>query len=236
VTHTTLPRHSGRSEPATPAPSDNYSPAAATQRLLKAITPSTAVSVGTSQQVAGRDAYTLVLRPRDTQSTISKVSIAIDATKFIPLRVAVYATGSGGAAFDTAFTSISFNRPAAEVFNFHPPKGAKISKNPFADEHDGQRERKAGQHPMPQPGTPRAANAPDHAKVIGSGWTSVVELPAGAAGATTGTLQQLSSPVGSAGERLVHTRLVNAVIMADGRVFAGAVSPTVLEHIAATTR
>ena len=52
---------------------------------------------------------------------------------------------------------------------------------------------------------------------------------------SNGMLTELSTPIGSAGARLVHTALVNALILADGRVFVGAVSPAQLEQTAADT-
>lgn len=64
----------------------------------------------------------------------------------------------------------------------------------------------------------------------------MVELHGGALTAGVGgTLQELSTSIGATGERLLHTALVNAVIMPDGRAFVGAVTPASLEHIAATT-
>jgi hypothetical protein len=42
-----------------------------------------------------------------------------------------------------------------------------------------------------------------------------------------------STPIGTSGDRLVHTALINAVIRADGTVFVGAVRPDALEYVAA---
>ena len=73
-------------------------------------------------------------------------------------------------------------------------------------------------------------------KVLGFGWTSVLELPdAATSGLGGGLLRDATSPVGSSGERLLHTTLVNALLLPDGRVFVGAVTPSALEHLAATT-
>ena len=49
------------------------------------------------------------------------------------------------------------------------------------------------------------------------------------------SLREVTTPVGTGGARLLHTALVNALLMPDGRVFVGAVQPAMLEHAAATT-
>jgi hypothetical protein len=48
-------------------------------------------------------------------------------------------------------------------------------------------------------------------------------------------LQDLTTSVGNSGARLLHTAVINAVLLPDGRVFVGAVSPSFLENVAATT-
>ena len=58
-------------------------------------------------------------------------------------------------------------------------------------------------------------------------------MPAGPSGVVFNDLATTS--VGNSGARLLHTALVNAVILRDGRVFVGAVQPAFLEHVAATT-
>jgi hypothetical protein len=66
----------------------------------------------------------------------------------------------------------------------------------------------------------------------------VLEVPSGVGQLATGhddTLSQLTSAVGTSGERLLHTALINVVLMPDGRAFVGAVQPALLEHIAETT-
>lgn len=229
VSHTVLPAASGTRQ--VPNALD-YTPAQAADRLLKAISPSTAVSVDASRTVAGRAAYTLVLRPRDTRSTVREVTIAIDATTFVPLQVQVYGTGSTPA-FQTGFTRISYARPSSSIFTFRPPAGATVSRDPFGA-GPGQERHRAVRAPvgMAPPMHPSAAP-----KVIGSGWTSVLELnAAGRSIAIPGGLGgKLTSTIGASGDRLLHTALINAVFTPDGRVFVGAVRPTLLEHIAATT-
>ena len=102
------------------------SPLAAANQVLKAVGPTTVVSVQRNLYVAGRAAYQLALVPKNSQSLVGKVLIAIDAAKDIPLRVQVFARGSSSLAYGIGFTSLSFGAPAASNFSFTPPPGATV--------------------------------------------------------------------------------------------------------------
>jgi outer membrane lipoprotein-sorting protein len=224
ASHTLLPAaESRRPERAT----GSQTPIDVANSLLKAITPSTSVTVDTTQVVAGRDAYTLVVRPRDHVSTIRKVTIAVDSLTFVPLRLQVFGAGSAPA-FQLGFTSVSFATPSASIFDFHIPAGATVVTNPLQTRH--MREHRATASGTA--GTTKAA-AP---KIIGSNWDSVVEFPDGAPGVSGGLLDRFAHASGPAGERVISTALVNGVLMPDGRLFVGAVTVSQLEHVAATTR
>jgi outer membrane lipoprotein-sorting protein len=220
-----------------PAP---MTPLAAANKALAAIDPSTVVTVDPTARVAGQKAYTLVLAPRQGGSTVRKVLIAIDAVHSVPLRVQVFGAGSSPA-FETAFQSISFAKPASSVFRFTPPKGSTTTAAkpaaPTAAEKDA-----AAKDP---------AKADSGPKVLGSGWSSVVQFPAGdgtgplaalsgtvSSGAsehqreTASTFQRLTTALPN-GDRLLTTSLINALITTDGRVLLGAVSADVLKQAAA---
>lgn len=224
VSHTILPAHRAvRHE----HPDEAYSPIAAARALLKAVTPSTVVRTGQTQVVAGRDAYTLVIRPRDSRSTVQKVQIAIDGSRFIPLQLQVFGAGSRPA-FEIGFTHISFSTPKASIFDFHPPAGATVTKNPLQE--SGPADHVAGAPPGAEPA--KAAEP----KLIGRGWTTVVEFPNGLPMARSGgLLDRMTQSTGVSGERLLTTALINGVLLPDGRAFIGAVTPSLLEHLAATT-
>jgi len=96
------------------------------QRLLAAIGPTTAVSVQSNITVAGRAAYQLVLAPKNPASLIGRVAVAVDASRYLPLRVQVFARGAASPAYQVGFTALSFARPAASNFAFTPPPGAKV--------------------------------------------------------------------------------------------------------------
>jgi outer membrane lipoprotein-sorting protein len=236
VSHVVLHARSARGADSTePAKSvtDNYTPMGVANEILKAIDPSTKVAVGTTQVVAGHNVYTLVLTPRDTRSTIDKVTIAIDSTHFVPLQVQVFGAGSSPA-FQVGFArDLSFASPDASLFNFHAPAGATTSSNPLMEHHGDQ---------VREPGTaggnaagPNASPKLQAPTMIGSGWTSIAYfrhgLPTGVGG---GLLTHATSPVGSNGDRVLSTALLNVLFTKDGRAFVGAVSPSMLEHAAAT--
>jgi hypothetical protein len=101
-------------------------PQAAAAQLLKAVGPTTVVSVQRNVYVAGRAAYQLSLVPRSSKSLVGSVLIAIDAARHIPLRVEVYARASSALAYSIGFTALTFGTPAASNFSFTPPPGAAV--------------------------------------------------------------------------------------------------------------
>ncbi len=236
VTHTTLPAHSAKTGTTAPNPStsaDAYSPAAVASQLLKAVSPSTRVTVDTAQRVAKRAAYTLVLAPRTKDSTVRRVTIAIDSKTYVPLRVQVVGS-SGSPALSLGFSKVTFVRPAARFFVFRKPTGATVSSNPLTSDRHGRDHAGQARKPGAQHATPSSAR---HQKVIGSGWTSVVETDSSALqGAGGGLLDKATTSVpGMPGAHALHTALLNLLITSDGRVFAGAVTPSYLQHVAAST-
>jgi outer membrane lipoprotein-sorting protein len=193
-------------------------PAEVAEQLLAKVDSSTAVTVDTAQQIADRDAYTLVLTPKTSATTVGSIRIAVDATTGLPLDVQVIARGASSPAFETGFTSISYTVPAASRFTFTPPSDAKVTTKRLT-------------------ATERSEHAPvDAAKrptVTGSGWSSVVAVPAAdvpSGLASNATVDRLTTAV--AGGRVLHTALVNVLLTDDGRVLAGAVPVSTLESAA----
>ncbi len=243
VTHATLPAQDAAK---VPDAQHAYDPAQAARDLLAMVKPTTSVTVDSSRYVAKRPAYTLVIRPKDANSTIRKITVAIDAAKHVPLQVQIFAAGSTPA-FSLGFTSISYSTPAASTFTFHKPAGATVSNDPLGmstgdRRHAMHRPGRAGK-PAARPATPTTPmprRYADHARptVLGSGWTSVVEIAGssvnGAQGKFGGLLNDATTAVGTKGDRLLHTALVNILLRADGTAFVGAVKPAYLEHVAAT--
>jgi outer membrane lipoprotein-sorting protein len=228
VTKFSVPAHSSQPVPQT-AP---LTPQQAAQQVLAKVGPTTAVSVQSNVMVAGQAAYELVLAPKDSRSLVGQVRIAVDGANGVPLRLEVLARGATSPAFQVGYTTIAFVTPAPADLNFTPPPGAKVTQ---ADMTGGQ---------------PQGA-APD-ASTIGSGWLTVVELPSpgltsgpgapvsvnGGPGEDSALLQTLLSSAakvsGSWGSgRLLRTSLISVLITDSGRMYAGAVQPSVLYAAAA---
>jgi outer membrane lipoprotein-sorting protein len=227
--HGRLPASTDRDQ-ATPTP-EAVTPQEAAKRALAAIDPSTHVRVDGTASVAGRSAYELVLLPRDTRSLVGDVRIAVDSETKVPLRVQVNARGATGKpAFETAFTSVTFAKPSASVFEVSPPPGATISE--------------LGQASGASPDLPkeRGTSTGAEPRVIGSGWTSVLEVPApaqpgpgsdarpGASGELLGAFQRALTPV--QGGQALQTALVSVLLTDDGRMLVGAVPKSVLVQAA----
>jgi outer membrane lipoprotein-sorting protein len=219
---------------ATPSPTDiPTSPQEAADLALKALDPTTQISTGTSAKIAGRNAYELVLRPKDTASLVGEVRLAIDAQEKLPLRVQVLPRGSANPAFEVAFTSVNFARPDNAEFAFNPPADTKVTEG----NADAKAAEKAAQESKQENG-----NVADKAKstVIGTGWTSVLVLRSsdGASGAATSDEQKKAQdaigqlPTGNGG-RTFNTKLVNVLFTDDGRVLIGSVTPERLAQVAA---
>ena len=237
--HLRLPAASAQDRASSPSPSpaQSLTPQQAAKQAIAAIDPTTKVTVDGTARVAGRSAYELVLQPRDKRSLIRDVRIAVDAKTSVPLRVQVHAAGATGRpAFETAFTSISFAKPSSSVFRFSPPPGAKVTQS----------------HLPAHPGSDVKHSATQQgqgAKVIGTGWTAVVELPGvslpagggsrdgrgSSTSAQLSTLRRAMTPVsGTFGTgQVLRTRLVTVLLLDDGRLLVGSVSPAVLEQAAA---
>jgi outer membrane lipoprotein-sorting protein len=210
-------------------------PQQAAQQVLAAVGPTTTVSVDSNVTVAGQPAYELVLAPKDSRSLVGQVQIAIDGKNGVPLRLQVYARGASSPAFQVGYTSIQFVTPAPADLSFSPPPGAKVSHVTLGE----------------QPGSNRHAQG--DISTIGSGWLAVLDLPSAALTAPSGSapasdsgspgdstsgdsaaalnaLLGSATPVsGSWGSgRLLQTSLVSVLITDSGRMFVGAVRPSVL--------
>ncbi|WP_406146719.1 LolA family protein [Streptomyces sp. NBC_01012] len=222
---------------------------------LAAAGDTTSVTVGGTAQVAGRDAYKLVIKPKQSGSTIGSITVAVDASTGVPLKFTLAPSSGGKAAVDAGFTKVDFAKPDASSFSFTPPKGAKVTE---ADEVQAEAEKKgAEQKGAAEKGA--AGKALEDlgaledfkgANVIGEGWNAVaqIEIPGGAGLPTQGSegmpaqaeqfLDALGDKVtGDFGSgTLFKTRLVNALLTDDGKVYVGAVTKDALVKAADTAK
>ncbi|HEY8914514.1 LolA family protein [Lacisediminihabitans sp.] len=217
--HSTLPAQTNKRPGSTTG--EAKTPGELATKLLAAVDSTTTVSVGNDTRVAGRTAYDLVLTPRATDTLIGSVSIAVDSETGLPLSVELAARGQKDPAFSVAFSSLTLAAPSADVFSFTPPAGAKVKEQAMPT-HQG-----ATKPLRPESGAVKPS-------VIGSGWDSVLSMPAG-----TETAKLTSSPLfgklttAVTGGHLFHTALVNVFVTNDGRVFAGSVPVERLQAVAA---
>lgn len=233
----------GRAEKAPKAPEGApATPKDFAEQALAAAGDTTSVTVDGTAQVAGRDAYQLLIKPKQSGSTIGSVRIAVDAENGVPLKFTLSAASGGKAVVDAGFTKVDFSRPAASTFDFTPPKGAEVTE---ADELEtGKDEHGAAQKALP--GQLAELDGFEGLNVIGEGWTSIAEirtpggtgLPAAGSGdvpaEAQGFLDALGDKVtGKFGSGTVFkTRLVNALLTDDGRVYVGAVTKDALVRAA----
>lgn len=220
ATQFTLPDPKGAAPTGPRTPGDFENPANLAKTVLAELDVSTEVSLGADVNVAGRAAYDLVLTPKAADTLIGSVSIAVDGSTGMPLRVQIRARGAHDPAVSLGFTSIDLARPSSALFSFTPPKGTDISRNTVT--------------PPTGPSGSTATSTEHRPTVLGQGWDAIVELPAGslsAAALTNPMLAELTTPV--AGGRVLGTSLVNVLVTDSGEVFAGAVPVSRLESAAA---
>ena len=220
-------------------------PDALAEEALKAAGDTTSVTVDGTAQVAGRDAYRLLIKPKQSGSTIGSVTIAVDAKNGVPLKFTLAPSGGGKAVVDAGFTKVDFGKPDASSFTFTPPKGAKVTE---AEDLAAEAEKNGKADRLPEElGALEGFQGLD---VIGEGWTSVaaLEVPGGAGLPTQGAegvpaeaqqfLDALGDRVtGTFGSGTVFkTRLVNALMTDDGKVYVGAVTKDALVRAADTAK
>lgn len=215
---------------------------------LAAVDDTTSVKVDGTAQVAGRDAYKLVIAPKQTGSTVGAISIAVDARTGLPLKFTLTPASGGRAVVDAGFTQVSFAEPAASTFDFTPPKGAKVTEGDKAAEKKpggGLAGRLTGGLPDAKglEGKGADAKGPEGFDTLGKGWNTVATFDTGAQGGlpTGGSGGDLGGFLGSFGDKVsgrfgkgtvFSTRLINALVTDDGKVYVGAVTKDALVEAA----
>ncbi|MEU9098121.1 DUF2092 domain-containing protein [Streptomyces sp. NPDC048361] len=209
-------------------------PKALADQFLKNVDPTTAVSVDGTVQVAGHDAYQLVIKPKQSGSTIGSVRIAVDAKTGVPLKFTLSSSAGGKAVVDAGFTKVDFSKPSASTFSFTPPKGAKVT------EDDG-KQKQTFKPEQSLPGGFGGLGDGKNSKVIGEGWTAIATFDTGGKGMPKAEQgkggQDTQKFLDSLGEKasgsfgtgtVFKTRLVNALITDNGKVYVGAVTKDAL--------
>jgi outer membrane lipoprotein-sorting protein len=239
--HTTAPKDTGKASaapvPGLPKGGDlPTTPGQLTDDVLKAAGSTTSFRVDGTSKVAGRDAYDLVIKPKQAGSTVDSIRVAVDSKTGAPLKFTLLPSGGGKAVVDAGYTSVDFGKPAASTFTFTPPKGTKVT--------EGKPQTMTPQETPSKQDQEHAKAALGKVKVTGTGWATVAEIPgsADAAGHSAdkggkadkpGPSQDAQGFLDSLGDKVsgkfgsgtvFHTRLVNALMTDDGTVYVGAVS------------
>jgi outer membrane lipoprotein-sorting protein len=232
VYHSTAPAaEKGREK----APKDvPTTPKELADEALKSVDDTTSVTVDGTAQVAGRDAYKLLIKPKQSGSTVGAITVAVDAKTGVPLKFTLVPTSGGAAVVDAGFTQVAFAKPAASTFDFTPPKGAKVTEG---KDSKGSKDSKA---PESAPSRGDLGKGLDGLKTVGKGWSTIAEFDTGGQGMPSGSSSEggnVSGFLNSLGDHVkgkfgsgtvFSTRLVNALITDDGKVYAGAVTKDAL--------
>jgi outer membrane lipoprotein-sorting protein len=246
----------GKGKPAQPTPTVTQTPLTpqqAANQVLSAVGKTTLVSMQANVMVAGESAYQLVLAPKDSNSLVGKIVIAVDSHYGIPLRVQLYAKGASSPAFQVGYTALQFVTPASSNFSFTPPHGASVTVENLAEGKGNS-------------GGSASGNKQDMSGFgsYGTSWLTVAAFPqkdlmqgfgtgSGSSGSSTSTSGQpdayqasgqgvsvssqelLNALLGSAkpvhgswGSGTLVTTSLFSMLMTGGEVYIGAVDPSVL--------
>ncbi|MEC4020021.1 LolA family protein [Streptomyces sp. H27-D2] len=228
------------------------------KQALKAVGDTTSVTVDGTAKVAGQDAYQLVITPKQSESTVGSIRIAVDADNGVPLKFTLMPKSGGKAAVEAGFSSVDFAKPAASTFDFTPPKGAKVTEQKAADlggsNSDSKSDKTDKAGPSGLSGIPGLSDLAEKSgsgsgtgsgvNVHGKGWASVAEIKGSGGGPVTkdgGKSPDAEKLLSSLGEKVkgdfgsgtvFSTRLVNALMTDDGTVYVGAVDKAGLLKVA----
>ncbi|MFI2260449.1 DUF2092 domain-containing protein [Streptomyces tubercidicus] len=253
--HSTAPGSRGGKEHRAPGglPKDlkTATPQDLAKEALKAAGDTTSVTVDGTAKVAGRDAYQLLIKPKQAGSTVGSIRVAVDADNGVPLKFTLTPKSGGAAAVDVGYTNVDFAKPAASTFAFTPPKGAKVV--------DGDKERATAEreHGKAAPFHKKLAEAKGKGEdkgglnIIGKGWTSIATIKGDGSGLPSGKDMDKAKSKGAGGDvgafldsigdkvngsfgsgRVFSTRLVNALVTDNGTVYVGAVDKQTLINAA----
>lgn len=221
-------------------PFDYTSPAAVADFILAQSDKYSTTTVAADIKIADRGAYQITITPKGNQSLVASATLSIDAATGLPLAAKIMAVGQSSPAFEVAFETITFEKPAASNFNFTPPAGSRVVEIPAPTKADVLREfanATKGKKVPARGELEKLANAKLE-DLMAQGWGAVAQVPAAQVPAELRSLQasnslykELTKPV--AGGRIFTSALLNIYFADNGDVFAGSVSVARLLEVAA---
>lgn len=224
------------------------------RRLLGIAGTSGRISRLPSRRVAGLSAAGLQVIPADTSTTIASIDIWADPRTGLPVEVQLTAHGSASPVLTSTFFELSGSRPTLDVVTPHPAPqiGVTTTRLPDVDNVlNGDGDGDADGTPFPaalgaEPHVPLPGSPPGVA-IYGAGLSRFVLLPlprgegASAFSAAVGAGADLVALGGQAQAAttgaVIRTPLLTVLLVTAGFhhttfVFAGAVSPALLENSA----
>ena len=99
---------------------------AAIQHALTQASKFAVISGAIPSNVAGREAYTVHVSPRQNGGLFGEFDLAWDAAHGVPLRFAIFPRGSSTAAISISVTHIRYGAIPARALSMTPPAGTKI--------------------------------------------------------------------------------------------------------------
>jgi outer membrane lipoprotein-sorting protein len=140
-----VPNESGSSAPEPAAGKHEVPSVAKIEEAISRLGKHVDLSGAKPTDVAGQPTYTVRVSPKEKGSLIGGGELSFDANNGVPLRAAVYSSTSSSPVIELATTGeVSFGAIEASVFDFTPPKGAKVQEvklheggSTSADAHSG---------------------------------------------------------------------------------------------------
>lgn len=225
---------------------DISNPEAVANYLMEKVSETTSVSVGKDHMVAGRTAYQLIAQPKASNSLVESVVVSVDSETGMALDVKVYSIEQEEPAFQVGFESISFEVPDTSMFNFTPPAGTtvetlEVPSDAKAELEALKQELEASElteEELAQLKAELEAKYADQPKpeLLGTDWESVLYLSAIPSEVPMDLLEnELFADLMTAvvGGKVFSTPLMNVLITDAGEVYAGAVTISYLQEVAA---
>jgi outer membrane lipoprotein-sorting protein len=94
------------------------------------------ISGAIPSNVAGQEAYTVHVSPRQNGGLFGEFDLAWDAAHGVPLRFAIFPRGSSTAAISISVTHIRFGKVAASDLSASVPAGTKVVRVHMPNRHD----------------------------------------------------------------------------------------------------
>jgi hypothetical protein len=146
------------------------------ERLLRGVSADDVRRVP-ARRVAGVSAPGLRVVPASDLSSIDHADLWLDPDSGVPLRVEVYAAGTGTAAFTSEFREFSSDRPDSARVAFDPPTGVEVESDDVLDIADAANQYAPVRPPDTVAGLQKAASSDRAVGVYGSGMTQVIAIP-----------------------------------------------------------